>query len=252
MAVKWADWMITRETDSYFDLTSDQNKELRQDIQKDISQVKKENFPAMAQFLRKMSSKIQSNDLSATEVSALQEEGQGIFRAAFHQFQSTAVDLSLKASPAQVEHFIKKYDKKTQQMAEEVETAQDKFKMEKKRFEKWTDEWLDGLNNDQEKYLIDHIKAHPFPWDLQLQNRVFTLNKYLEARKSEESLKTYLAHLEDQKSPEYGKALKEYQTELSHYIFDLYKSMTPEQKKYLAQQLTHRADELEKISQQKS
>ncbi len=248
LAMKWADWMIVKETDSYFDLTDTQNKDLKLQVQKDLARVKKENFPQFAKFLRKVADQIDADKISAEEINQLQAEFQKTVRIALDQFQATALDFSMKASPDQMEHFKKKYNEQTKKHADEIRTEKDKFKLQKKRFEKWIDEWLGGLNSEQRASLETDLKAFPFPWDLQVRSREVSLKKFLDARSSRTLLKNYMDQLEEERDPEYETALKNYQVHLRNYILDLYRSLTKDQKKYLTKKLRDRAQEFEGLA----
>lgn len=248
LAMKWADWMIVKETDSYFDLTDTQNKDLKVQVQKDLARVKNENFPQIANFLRKVADQVDADKISVEDINQLQNEFQKTVRAALDQFQTTALDFSMKASPEQMEHFKKKYRKQTEKHLEDVKTDKDKFKLQKQRVEKWIDEWLGGLNSEQRVALESDIKAFPFPWNLQIRSREFSLKKFLEAQKSRSTLKTYMDQLEDERDPEYEIALKDYQAHLRVYIVSLYRSLTKDQKTYLIKKLRHRAQEFEGLA----
>ncbi len=246
--MKWADWMIVKETDSYFDLTDTQNKELKDQVQKDLARVKKENFPLIAKFLRKVASQIEADKISLDEIVKLQNEFQITVKTALNQFQSTALDFTMKASAEQIEHFKKKYNQQTGKHADEVKTEKDKFKLQKKRFEKWTNEWLGGLTPEQKVALESDIKEVPFPWDLQVRSREVSLKKFLEARRSRDLLKAYMDQLEDERDPEYETALKVYQAHLRNYILKLYQSLSKDQKTYLMKKLRDRAQEFEGLA----
>ena len=248
--MKWADWAIVKETDSYFDLTKAQNKELKQQIQKDLARVKKENFPIIAKFLRKIADQLKADKLSTEEIQGIQTEFQTVVRAALNQFQSTALDFSMSTSPEQIEYFKKKYNAETEKHAEEIKTEKDQFKLQKKNFEKWTDEWLNGLNSSQQVRLEEDIKAFPFPWQLQVRSRDVSLKNFLKARLSRDTLKIYMDKAEDERDPEYEKALKEYQIHLRIFIGSLFQSLTIEQKKYLIHKLESRAQELDVLARE--
>lgn len=246
--MKWADWLIIKETDSYFDLTDAQNKELKEKIQKDLVRLKKESFPPIAKYLRKIADHVETGKITLESVTQLQTEALFTIKTAFDHFQPTALDFAVNASPDQIEHFKKKYKKETDKRSAEVKTEKDKFKFQKKRFKKWTDEWLGDLNSDQEKALDEHIRSHPSPWDLQIRSREFSLNKFLEARKSRSLLKAYMDQVEEERDPEYEVALKQYQLHLKNFILKLYQSLTKEQKDYLLRTLKARAQEFEDLA----
>ncbi len=246
--MKWADWLIVKETDSYFDLTDNQNKDLKDQVQKNLRQVKKENFPLIAKLLRKAADQVASNKVTLEVLNQFHLEAQKTLGQAFHQFQPTALEFALKASPEQIEYFKKRYAKETEKHASEVSTDKAKFKLHKKKFEKWTDEWLSGLTPGQREALDAHIKAHPFPWDLQIRSRDFSLKAFLDARGSRATLQKYMDKMEDDRDPEYQKALQAYQIHLKNFILDLYLHLTSDQKNYLLQKLRSRAQEFEVLA----
>lgn len=246
--MKWADWLIIKETDSYFDLTDTQNKELKEKIQKDLVRLKKESFPPIAKYLRKIADHVETGKITFETISQLQTEALVTIKAALDQFQPTALDFAFNASPEQIDHFKKKYKKETDRRSSEIKTEKDKFKLQKNKFEKWSAQWLENLNTDQEKALVDHIKAHPFPWDLKIRSREVSLKKFLEARKSRSQLKTYMDQVEDERDPEYEVALKQYQLHLKNFILALYQSLTKDQKDHLLKTLRERAQEFEVLA----
>ena len=249
-AMKFADWLIVKETDSYFDLTDEQNKDLKQEIQKDLARIKKDNFPKIAEFLRKVAGQVEANKFTLENLNLWHTEGQKTIKDVLNQFQPTALEFALKASQQQIEHFKFKYQKETDKRKKEIETDDDKFKFHRKRFEKWTDEWVGGLSADQRKLLNDDIKAYPFPWDLQIRSRGVSVAKFLEARSSKISLKAYMDKMTDDRDPEYETALKAYQVHVKGFILELYKVLTKEQKAHFIKKLRDRAQEFETLSRE--
>lgn len=248
VAVDWADEYILNEADNYFDLSSEQYKEFKPRVEKDIQRIKKENFPELSIFFRKISEKAEKNQINEKEIIALFDEGQGLFRKVLHQFEPTILDFATKATSEQANNFIKEYNKKIEELQDDIKTPSDRLKKQKKRYDRWLNEFIDNMTADQKKALEAEIENNPIPFDLQVKSRNQIRDKFLTVMGNPQELKNFLTNFEKQRSPEYQEALKKYQSGLKSYLWVLFQSLSEGQKTYLIKQLRHRADELEKIS----
>ena len=111
---------------------------------------------------------------------------------------------------------------------------------------------MDSLTKGQEQLLNQHLTDTPFPVLAQIKNRNYSLEKFGEARKSTEDLKSFVRNYYNNKyqyeDPEYRQALHSYQAELEKFIFSLIKSMNEKQKKYLSENLSEKASILERLA----
>lgn len=248
IAVRWADDYLLHEVDSYLDLTGDQSKDYQQKLQQDIQRLKKENFPLMAAYLRRLAEHVEKRPLELKDIENYSSEGKKIFNQGMQQFKDTATYIISKTPDSRLERFNQKFAKKIEDQKKDIDSLQKQKKKSLKRYEKWFKEWLGGLRGPQEPALEAHLLAFPYPWDLQIKNRLILKDRILAVRKDNTSLKQILNNYDQERSPEFRQALEKYQMGLQKYLYELSQTLTPEQKKFLVERLRSRAKELENLS----
>jgi hypothetical protein len=249
LAVNWADDYIIRQADNYFDLSSKQQTEYKVKVQKDIDRIKTENFPKIAKFLGKISGAVDKGAISEKYIADSFDEGTKLFREALHQFDGTAIDFLSHASDEQMKHFVEEFNDKTKGIKEETETPKERMKRQRKTYERWTKEFIGSLSSEQKDILEKQIKNNPYPYELQVKNRETFRDKLLEVHNNPASIKGFVTRIEKQRTDAYDDALDTFHEGLKSYLWDLYRSLSPDQKNSLAKKLNERASELDKIAE---
>ncbi|HEY8270055.1 MAG TPA: hypothetical protein VIG33_04155, partial [Pseudobdellovibrionaceae bacterium] len=105
IAVNWADTYIVSQVDDYFDLTSQQNKELKESLKKDILKIRQEQFLDWARELRRFNKYILEKNLNEETFHKYFAKALDTTRKLQSYFANTAVKFISTTSPAQLEHF---------------------------------------------------------------------------------------------------------------------------------------------------
>jgi len=251
IAVNWADTYIVSQADDYFDLNSAQSKELKNEVQQDIRKVRKELFPKWARSLR---------ELEKETHTPLTEEGfHKYFQESLEEgrtlqpyFAETAAKFITQARPEQLEHFEKAIRKKNVEDEKKVQNGQQARDESRKKYLRWTEMWINSLTKDQEQLLNRHLAEHPFPLEKQIQNKNHALEKFTAARLSPETLRSFVRdYVQDRgqyNDPDYQLAIKNYQSDLEKFVYQLALSLNDKQKKALSENLLEKASALEKLA----
>lgn len=252
IAVSWADTYIASQVDDYFDITSTQSKDLKESLKKDITKVRKEQFPVWAAELRRFEKDLNEDSLNEEIFHDYFLKTLETSRKIQPYFTDSAVKFISSASPVQLEHFERILRKKNIEDEKKIQDGQKARHETRKKYLRWVDMWMDSLTKGQEQLLNQHLTDTPFPVLAQIKNRNYSLEKFGEAGKSTEDLKSFVRNYYNNKyqyeDPEYRQALHSYQAELEKFIFSLIKSMNEKQKKYLSENLSEKASILERLA----
>src|SRR5690606_20502321 len=113
LGVRWADWAIMREVNSYFDLNSKQDAELRKKVQADLLEVRRKTFPEIANLFRQVAEKLEADQVTPEQIQEWHQVGLGLFQSVLQHFRQTALDFSLALEEKQLFYFQKSFTEKT-------------------------------------------------------------------------------------------------------------------------------------------
>jgi hypothetical protein len=252
--VNWADTYIASQVDDYFDLSSAQSKELKESLKKDIQTIRKNEFPRWAKTFRAFSAEIQNNTLTEDTFKKYFETTLEVSRGVQPVFSETAVKFIASASPEQLTHFERTFHEKNVENEKKIQNSEKTRNESRKKYIRGIEMWIDSLSKDQDQLLNRHLSENPFPALALNKNRTHVLEKFMEAKKSPETLKNFVrAYYQDKyqyAEPEYQQALKNYQEGLEKFTFQLIKSLDEKQKSLLCENLAEKAGLLDKLATQ--
>ncbi len=254
LAYQWADDYIVWQADDYFDLNSEQKKQVRTETKAGLDHLRKESFAKFSDFLLETRDRLAQGQADPARLEAqLQDRAQrlqNIFdqsMASLAPFAKTASsDLTLK----NWQNFRKEFETKTSEL-------------EKKGFdaEKYVDRlknWM-PLNNQQTKSLVQWLKENPFPYAQRLANRRHLLAVFekqsgleqnqLEPERVQKTIEAWPSLYQNQQLPEYTAALAAHRSRWLKQLAQL--TYTDSQKKIFIGNLEDRARDLKKMSEEK-
>lgn len=245
--------MTVSKADDYFDLNSEQKDALKKDVEKDLADVRQHVFPQMADSLRKIDQQTSKNEMSADQVGQIYSDIDQYLKQISTKFEQTAVKTASTLEDDQFRYFEKKVDKEVEESVEDTETPEKALKLSMKRYTKSIEFWFGDLTSAQEEELRKFLKDHPYPWDLQNKNKKFVLAKFMEARKSRDTLKKFVSDYckdyDAARLPEFKVALDEHQLAFQKFFSQsLWPKMDKEQKSELKEHLLTRAQDLDKLA----
>lgn len=252
IAVHWADTYIASQVDDYFDLSSQQNKDLKIALKHDIRQIRKAQFPKWASALRQFEKEIHANTLNEENFKRYFRETVDISKKLQPAFTETAVKFITSASSEQLRHFEKALRKKNIENEKKIQNREQARNDARKKYLRGIEMWIDSLSKDQDQLLNRHLNNNPFPIQALTKNRNHVLEKFIEAQKNPDDLKTFVRNYYTDKTqyanPDYQQALKTYHADLEKFSFQLIKSLNEKQKNLLCENLTEKAAILEKLA----
>lgn len=254
IVVRWADVTAVSRADSYFDLSGEQKDQLREDVSADITKLRKELFPQVAQSLRGLEPELKKSSPDKEKVRHGFGEVFAYFKKATAYFKDSALKTAASLSPSQLEHFAKKVRQDIDEAADENSTPDKALNMAYKRYRRSLEFWVGGINSDQKELLKNFLKKNPYPWELQNKSREHTLKLFLAAGQDKEQLQKFVADYftdyESSRLPEFTEALNKHKAAFQDFLtHELWQSLTPTQKDLLLEKLTTRADDIQRIAQ---
>lgn len=254
IAVKWADTAIIEMTDSRFDFNSEQKKAFKAEVEQSIAKIKKEKFPIWADQFEAWANTIEKSKVSVETSDQMFNWLQSEFASLAKYAEAPMNSLIDKIDEANFEKNKKNsFDEITEQR-KKIADQDDRIQSEKKKYLLWIEFWLDNQTDDQEKKLLAHINAHPFPAELAFKHREAQIQKFYDLRKDKVALKDWVKQTlykpDNLRSAEFQAAFLAWQENLKIYIREFQLSLSDKQLKYLVQQLRKKAIELRELSQE--
>lgn len=250
IALRWVDVFIAGKVDDYFDLNSQQKKELKKSIQLDLKQIQAKLLPQWIHNFKEIEKDVNSGSLEEQKVAgyfaSFMSDAEGIKS----YFADTAVQLVGTVDDSQMKHFRKSFSKKAE---EDLAKAQNNEKLREEYKDKYIDYFamfLGTLTKDQEKSVDQHLQTSCFPAALKVKNNEYVFEKFMKESDNKEKRKQFVrefyVHPERFELPEYKQAKAQYQESLKNLITDVLVRMTPEQKVRLKKNLIEKTAQLEK------
>lgn len=248
LAYRFADEYMLHQANSFFDLSSEQYKTYKAKVEDDLGRIKKNEGPEVIAFLRSIKTDIEKKDLNGKKVESRYDEGVKLASRIIHEFDSTALDISRSLSDKQIENFKSEYNERLDDYKEDLDTPTEKYAHQKKRYFRMLREWIGNLTIEQEKQLDTFIRTNPYPYDQQIKNRQEMRDKYIQVRKDPKKLNDFLSHIETDKDAAYDQAMKAYTPAFQNFIFNIYNSLTDQQRRYLLGRIDTRISQIEDIT----
>lgn len=252
LAVRWADTVIVEAVDSRFDLSSEQKKEFRVEVENSLSQIKKEKFPLWADRLDAWANSIEKEKISEATSKNMWNYLQAEFRDLAKYAEPPMMKLIDQINDANFEanksNALEELVKNRKKLNSSDQIAADT----KKKFMAWIEFWHDSPTEEQEKKLNEFLKQHPFPAEASWSHREAQLIKFYDLKKDRAALKSWvkdsLYNPEKLRPVEYQNAILEWQKNLQGFILEFHQSLSVDQLKYVQVQLRKRAKELRELA----
>ncbi|MBX3034062.1 MAG: hypothetical protein KF865_09060 [Bdellovibrionaceae bacterium] len=184
VGVRFADTYMMYEADRFFDLTSAQDKELKPDVKTLVADVRREDFPKLANFMEKIATSLKAKNPDRAQMDLWFQEGREMFREALSRLEPLALKVASFADERQERHFAETFRKETDKLRGKYSTPEKALRQDRKRAERWLDFFAVDLNREQEKGLKEFLSAHPTPVNLQTNSREKFLAEFLATPKT--------------------------------------------------------------------
>jgi Family of unknown function (DUF6279) len=198
VSTKVVGWYITRQIDSYVDLTSAQKELVRPAVDLEIERVRREDLPRWLDLIRGVRDQIQRGPGDA-ETLALQLRYDRLLDAAVMRMAEQFAPLFADLAPAQIDHFEIKLVEHVDKMFKEQKLPPDE------RREEQDEALIDGieqltgdLSDEQVTRILSATHALPDDRPARYKNdrgRAFAFTKFLRTKPSREAIEAELKRL---------------------------------------------------------
>lgn len=250
IAVNWADTFIAGRVDDYFDISSEQSKNLKKSLQGDFKKIKTEVLPQWIDSAKQLEKDVATNSLDEQKVHTAFDLVMSNVEHFTSHFSKTAVDFIASTDGDQLSYFQKSFKEKNEDDLKDIRSKKYE-KDQKKRYFKYFEMFIGDLSKEQSALIEKHLQETPYPAELKIKNREHVFQVFMQKRTQPEELKNFVAQFSQQPDafnlPEYNEAVKKYQVRLKFLLTQMLTTLSPEQKKELCDNLLEKVAQLEKI-----
>ncbi|MBC7428525.1 MAG: hypothetical protein H7336_07940 [Bacteriovorax sp.] len=248
IAVQFASTYVVSKADDYFDLTSEQRKQLKENFNKDFRKVQQRIFPQVADELMKGADIIETKrpvDMASITISY--ERMKNLFYDGLSLFSASALILGDQLAPKQIVYFQKEFDKKMLDLKDD-ENVKTSIKKMKKQFDSWMGTMTSAQKIEMEKFGA----ANPPDATEKIFNRQLLAHEFVSAYPDKISRKKFIEKITKNFGATYetkfSKSAKERNTKILGMVTSILNKMTADQRQTLVETLRDRANQLAKIS----
>ncbi len=251
--LRWADTFALSYINDYFDLTSAEQKEIKQDINAVIKQIQLEDFPVYSKHFIQLSEQIEKDQFNAVTVESFLNQLETVLKKSSQRFEPVAQKVFTFQAKSGFESFDKEFREKQKRDLKKASDVKDLAKDSRKKISRWVNETVEVLTTEQEREFTDMALKFPAPLKFQIQSREALFEKFKTVRSVPEAreklIRDFFYQWESLQSEEYLKARQEYRTQYRHWLIGLSSKLTAKQKQDFVKNLRKRAAELKYLSE---
>ena len=251
VAFRLVDVFIAGKVDDYFDLKSQQKKELKKSVNRDLKLIQAKLLPQWIDHFKSIQNDLNLNSFDEKKVALYFTSFMTDVDDMKSYFVNTAVEFAASIDDSQMAYFQKSFSKKT---AEDLDKASNQAKLRKEYQSKYIDYFemfLGSLTREQEKLVEKHLQVSCFPAALKAKNNEHIFTTFIKEAKTPETrvhfVKDLYSHPQQYDLPSYRDAMVNYQSDLKGLITEVLMSLTPDQKKKLKKNLAEKTAQLERV-----
>ncbi|MBX2987242.1 MAG: hypothetical protein KF802_05030 [Bdellovibrionaceae bacterium] len=250
VGVRFADTYMMYETDRFFDLTSAQDKELKPDVKALVADVRREDFPKIADFLEKVSGSLKSKNPDRARLDLWFQEARELLRVSIARLEPLALKVADFADEKQEKHFAGTFRKETEKLRDKYSTPEKALRQDRKRVERWLDFFALDLNREQEKGLKEFLSEHPTPVELQTRSREKFLGEFLATPKAERPawIRRFHQNPDRFRTEESERARLRREEAVKDYLVKLWASLSDKQRGEALKMLDKKIADLRRLS----
>lgn len=250
IAFRWIDVFIAGKVDDYFDINSQQKKDLKKSVQKDLKLIQAKIIPQWLENFKEIESDLDSGAIEEKKVAGYFASFMNDVEGIKSYFADTAVRFVATVDDSQMTYFKKYFSKK---VAEDLSKAEDPEKLREEYKDKYVDYFtmfVGSLTKEQERLVDLHLQTSCFPAALKAKNNEHVFAVFVKEATTAEKRKQFVGDFyrnpEKFELPEYRQAMTQYQTGLRSLITDVLTRLTPDQKTKLKKNLIEKSAQLER------
>lgn len=251
IAFRWMDVFIAGKVDDYFDINSQQKKELKKSVNQDLKLIQAKLLPQWIEQFKLIQNDVNLDSFDEKKVARYFTSFMTDVEGMKTYFLGTAVQFAASIDDAQMVNFQKSFLKKT---AEDVEKAKNQTKLRRDYQAKYVDYFemfVGSLTQEQENLVTKHLASSCFPAELKAKNNEHIFTTFVAEAKTREArvhfVKDLYSHPQQFDLPAYRDAIASYQSDLKGLITEILMTLTADQKKNLKKNLAEKTAQLEKV-----
>jgi len=252
MGVLWADTFVMSSIDDYFVLSSDQARQARAEFKEILREVRREEFPRLAELLEQFSAAVESGQISEEKLEQWMMQTQNVIRLGLGRFEPLGQRLIAEQAAAGFSRFDREFEKKYEKRQKQLLNEKERRKLADKTFDRILGETVKTLNSEQKVWLEELVATSPPPLLLQQESRKYVFEKFKILRETEEDRKkfisTYFSDWAGIQSEPYQEARAAHQQQLQSFFLRVLRSASEEQKQNLMASFRGRAKELRDLA----
>lgn len=257
LGYEYADWLVIYSVEDNFDLDKAQRARFKGDVEDYFQWHRETILPLYADFLAGVSDSL-ARGLRPEEIDSGYLAFKALYRKTMEPIVDRAVDLLVSLSPAQVDQWVEKQQKKNQKLRKDFSgSPEDQLQ---RRYEKTVDaleDWTGRLTKEQKKQVRQLSRGLPWNGHLWLDNREKVqgrLAELLKAKASREAVRgfmeEYFLYPERMRSAEYNARIAESERKIHGMILKVHALLNVKQRRHFRAQVVKTAQDFRSISRQ--
>jgi len=251
LALDWSDTFLISRVEDYFDLNSEQEKQLKVAYQQTLKEVKKEELQQFSNQLLKIKDQINSQDLERKNIQEHFDEIQNYILSISKKLEPQAQKLIETQVPKGFDQFDQEFLVKLSDDRKEWQSLEKVQKDQIENWMSWGDRLLGELTKDQMTMIENHVKINPRPRMLQIESRLAVFEKFKIARQKPDTrtqfVNQFFTDWNSLQSIEFQDARKIYLSQTHDLLFQIYLKMDAKQKKHLVEYVDQLAIEIQNL-----
>lgn len=251
--LRWADTFALSYINDYFDLTSSEQKELKQDFNLVLKQIQKEDFPIYAIQFNQLADQIEKDHLNAETVESFLNQLEISFKKSMQKFEPLAQKVFNFQAKSGFDYFDKEFRRKQEKDSKKALNIKDLARDSRKKINRWVAETVEVLTTEQEREFTDMALQFPAPLKYQIASREALFEKFKTLRHEPEAreklIHDFFYQWESTQTEEYLKARQEYRGKYRNWLISLSGKLSVKQKQDFVKNLRKRAAELKTFSE---
>jgi Family of unknown function (DUF6279) len=255
LGYEYADWMVIYSVEDNFDLEKGQRARFKEGVESYFHWHRKVMLPLYADFLSSTADSLGKGLRQEGMDSGLRQAGI-LYRKTMEPTVEKAVDLLMSLTPAQVDQWHEKQQKKTLKLRKDFSGSREE--QLERRYEKTVDEledWTGRLGKEQKRQVRALSRALPWNGHLWLENREKVqarLAALLKSKAPREEvgrlIGDYFLFPERLRSKEYEARIRESEAKTRVMVARIYAILTPQQRRTFRTRMEKLAEDFRKMS----
>lgn len=257
LGYEYADWLVIYSVEDNFDLEKPQRVRFKEGVESYFGWHRRSMLPLYADFLSGAADSL-GKGLRPEGVDTAYHRFWGLYRKTMEPTVDRAVDLLLSLSPAQVDHWGEKQQKKIVKLRKDFSGSRDE--QLERRYEKTVDEledWTGKLTKVQKRQIRELSRGLPWNGHLWLDHREKVLGRISALLKAKapraevrQLMEDYFVYPERLRSDDYNARVKDQQWKTRNAVIRIHALLTPEQRRHFRTRLELMAQDFRKMSKQ--